>query len=144
MNVLVVDDEHAVRDLVSKRLAELGHQVRTAEDVDGAEAALRSWPEADLVITDIRMTARNGIELLHSAKRLKPEIEVVLMTGYAEVETAASAVDGNALAYLRKPFSIEELLKVVERADRHIEMSKERKEHARKLEALAQLRQFEG
>ena len=136
MNILIVDDEGVVCDLVSKHLAESGHQVRTAEDVDGAEAMLRSWPEADLVITDIRMAARNGIELLHSAKRLKPEIEVILMTGYAEVETATSAVNGNAFAYLRKPFCIEELVKVVERADRHIEMSKERKEHARKLDVL--------
>jgi len=136
MNVLVVDDEQAVLEVVSRRLLSLEHTVQTAETVDAAEAVLRGQEEIDIVITDICMPGRDGMELLQLAKQLRPRVEVILMTGYAEVDSAISAVDAAAFAYLRKPFCVGEFTKVVDRAARQIELCRENERHHRQLEEL--------
>jgi len=134
MNVLVVDDERATRELVSRKLDQLGHALQVAANAAAAEAILARG-EIELLITDIRMPGKDGIELLRFTKRQNSETEVIVMTGYPEIGTAVSAVDEHAFAYLRKPFCVEELAKVVERAAEHIAMRKQAERHARQLEA---------
>jgi len=134
MNVLVVDDERATRKLVGRKLSQLGHAVQTAADAAAAQAII-ARDEIDLVITDIRMPGQDGIELLRFTKRKNHEIEVIIMTGYPELSTAMSAVAEHAFAYLRKPFHLAELAKVVERAAEYITMRKQASRRARQLEA---------
>ena len=136
VNILVVDDEEGIRELISRRLQALGHHTYEAGTADGAEEILAGGLVPDIVISDICMPGQSGIDLLRKIRRNTPQVEVILMTGYAEVETAARAVDARAFAYLRKPFCLDELLNVIGRALQHIELRAERDRHARRLEEL--------
>ena len=134
MNILVVDDERVTRELVRRELVQLGHVVHAAADVAEAEAVL-AHNKVELVVTDVRMPGQSGIDLLHLVKEHHAGTEVIIMTGHPEISTAVSAVADNAFAYLRKPFRIEELAKIVERAGEHIAMQEQVARHARELAA---------
>jgi len=93
-----------------------GHQVQTAGDARAALELLAASDGVDLVLTDFRMAEINGLELLKEIKRRFPEASVVLMTAYATVENAVAAMKGGASDYLSKPFSLQEVEHVVNRA----------------------------
>ena len=113
--ILIADDESMMRDGAARTLARAGHRVTCA--VDG-QAALRQLAaeDVDVLVTDLRMPKMSGIELLHEAKALRPELQVVLMTAYATVATAVSALKQGAFDYLQKPFEAGDLTRVVGRA----------------------------
>jgi len=89
---------------------------------------------SDLLLTDLRMPEMDGLDLLREAKRLRPDIEVVVMTAYATVKTAVTAMKEGAIDYLAKPFDRDELLLVVERA---LERSDLRRENRQLRELVA-------
>ncbi len=103
INILVVDDEESIRDIVAQVLGDDGHKVATAQS---AEAGLKIIDKAPihLVITDIRMDGMDGIELLEKIKAASPEIEVVIMTSHASLETSVKSLRAGAFDYLMKPF----------------------------------------
>ncbi len=86
-DLLIVDDELGMRQFLTHLFQRHGHVVRAAENGRQAMELLRAEP-ADLIISDVRMPDMNGIELLRSARELFPGIEVVLMTAFANVDTA--------------------------------------------------------
>jgi two-component system response regulator HydG len=137
VKLAVIDDQDVVRRLICRRLSALGHEVVEAADVGEGASLLAEHPDLDVLVCDIRMPGGSGIELLEAAKRDRPELEVILMTGYPGVESAARAVEERAFAYLRKPFCVEELINVVRRAEEHIRFRRDRAEYARQLERLA-------
>lgn len=100
--VLVVDDEAGVRETFTTFLRAEGFDVRAAGSVDEALAAL-ACEEFDVVVSDIAMPARSGLELLALVRQLNPEIKVILITGRPSVESAAEAVCHGAVDYLTKP-----------------------------------------
>ncbi len=116
-SILVVDDEAGLRDLFKAELQWQGYQVITAGD---GQEGLRhlNQDQIDLVISDIKMPGMNGIELLKAVKDKDHDMPVVIMTGYASLETAMEAVRLGAYDYIRKPFANfeEEVLQVVEKA----------------------------
>jgi len=103
LHILVVDDESSVRDVVTQVLEDDGH---TVTSVDSAEAALEQLPNSamQLIISDIRMKEMDGIELLEKVKEINPEIEVVIMTSHASLETSVKALREGAFDYIFKPF----------------------------------------
>jgi DNA-binding response OmpR family regulator len=108
MRILVVDDDCVTVDFLTDVLGEMGHEVRDATDGMEALDALDRSP-TDLIISDIRMPRLDGIGLLEAvAKRLDPP-EVVLLTGYGEMETAIQALNLGAKDYLHKPITASEL-----------------------------------
>lgn len=113
--VLVVDDDHLVRETLEELLAENGYEVELTE---GAEAALDRVSEREfgLVLSDIRMPGKDGMELLPELRELRPGMPVILMTGYASIDSAVSAMREGAFDYITKPFRNEELLVSLERA----------------------------
>ena len=113
--ILIVDDEPMMRDGAARTLAARGHSVTCCRDAAAALRRLEAGP-ADLLLTDLRMPRMTGIELLHEARRLRPGMPVVLMTAYATVATAVSALKQGAADYLQKPFDGEELTRVVTKA----------------------------
>jgi two-component system response regulator AtoC len=113
--VLVVDDDDRLRQTLSLLLRTAGHEVLTAVDVEGAEAALREH-DVDLVISDLRMPGGSGLDLLDTVKRLDADASVILLTAYGTVESAVQAMQRGALDYLQKPFDAEELKVRVARA----------------------------
>ena len=127
IRILVVDDDESLRGVMEAVLSEDGHDVVTA---DSAERALQLFAERPfpLVITDIRMGGMNGIELLGRIKEINDEVQVVIMTSYASVETAVSALRSGAYDYLIKPFDDLELISaVVNRAIEKIRLTVENK-----------------
>ena len=113
-NILVVDDEHGIRDLLWEILNDGGHQVELAENAAQARAArLRERP--DLVLLDIWMPDTDGVTLLKewSTTGLL-NMPVIMMSGHATIDTAVEATKIGALAFLEKPITMQKLLKAVE------------------------------
>jgi len=102
--VLVVDDERSVRDLVTTYFKTQGYVVDTAADGDAAIAALDSGAY-DLCILDLRLPGLSGIGVLRYARDRVPECEVVILTGYADVDSAVEALRLGAYDYLQKPLA---------------------------------------
>ncbi len=113
--VLVVDDEEIARENICHVLKKDGHQVAAASRGLEAMALLRS-ESFDLVLTDLKMEGLDGLELLSRIKEASPETAVILITGYATVETAVKAMKTGACDYIAKPFQLEELRAAVARS----------------------------
>ena len=113
-NILVVDDEHGIRDLLWEILNDEGHNVELAENAAQARAA-RTRERPDLVLLDIWMPDTDGVTLLKewsSAGVLT--MPVIMMSGHATIDTAVEATKIGALAFLEKPITLQKLLKAVE------------------------------
>ncbi len=119
--VVVVDDEERMRTLVSKVLGKHGYAVRTAADGASALHLLEEEP-ADLVLTDVKMPGMDGLELLRAVRETLPEAAVILMTAFGSIDAAVQAMREGAYDYISKPFKIEELLVICEKAleQRHL------------------------
>jgi two-component system response regulator PilR (NtrC family) len=114
-NILIVDDERSMREFLAIFLRRAGHRVEAAAGGHEGVATLRSR-EFDVVITDLRMPEVGGLEILAEAKKLYPETQVVVVTAFATTETAIAAMKAGAYDYLTKPFKVDEVGLVVERA----------------------------
>src|SRR5215469_14329934 len=114
-NLLVVDDERNIRVRLAGFFETCGHFVRTAETGKQALDLLDGAP-IDLVLTDYKLAELNGLELLQQIKRRTPETPVILMTAYGTIENTVAAMKAGAYDYLVKPFSLEQIQHIVERA----------------------------
>lgn len=112
--ILVIDDDMLIRDFIAETLRRQSFDVVTAKD--GREGvAVFDGGGYDLVISDIKLPGLNGIEVLKHIKTASPQTIVILMTAYANVETAVESMKLGAANYLKKPFSPEEIELVVEK-----------------------------
>ena len=113
-NILVVDDEHGIRDLLWEILNDEGHNVELAENAAQARAA-RSRERPDLVLLDIWMPDTDGVTLLKEWSASSAlTMPVIMMSGHATIDTAVEATKIGALAFLEKPITLQKLLKAVE------------------------------
>jgi DNA-binding NtrC family response regulator len=110
--ILVVDDEENSRTGLSKILEKSGYQVLTAENGKEALEKLRTEP-CHLVITDMKMPQMNGIQLLKEIKQTNPQVGVIIVTAYGEVDSYLEAMNLGAFEYLNKPIKVDELKKVI-------------------------------
>jgi len=115
ISILVVDDESLMRNLVYKILDQGNYKVQLAASVDEALEAL-SQKEFQLVIADIKMPERNGLELLKRVKEDHPQVGVVMMTAYGDTYSAREVLHAGAEEYIAKPFKSKQLTSAVERA----------------------------
>jgi two-component system response regulator PilR (NtrC family) len=113
--VLVVDDERSMREFLEIFLRSEGYAVRTADGVAAAKQELEA-DEFDVVITDVQMPGGTGLELLSLAQGEAPETVVIVMTAFASTETAIEAMKAGAYDYLTKPFKVDEMRVVLEKA----------------------------
>ena len=113
--ILVADDEDSLRWVLEKGLRQAGYDVTAVQDGD---SALRAFAESpfDLVFLDIRMPGMDGLTALGKLRELRPDAHVVVMTAHGTMETAIQAMQRGAYDYLAKPFDIDEVLLLVERA----------------------------
>ncbi|QLR44003.1 acetoacetate metabolism transcriptional regulator AtoC [Enterobacter sp. RHBSTW-00994] len=113
--ILIVDDEDNVRRMLATAFSLLGHETHCASN---GQAALNLFSDTrpDVVVMDIRMPELNGIDALKVMRTQQPRVPVILMTAYAEVETAVEALRCGAFDYVIKPFDLDELNLVIQRA----------------------------
>src|SRR3954469_4025141 len=117
--ILIVDDQEMMRDPLAANLAREGHEVIATHDGTVAVTRLEGSERFDLLITDLKMPKLTGMELLAEAKRLRPDMPVVLMTAFATVATAVEAMKLGAYDYIQKPFDGDEIKLLVERTLEH-------------------------
>jgi DNA-binding NtrC family response regulator len=116
--VLLVDDEPSILSVLSTLLKQQGYEITPA--LGGVKAKdLLQAESFDLMISDIRMSPVNGLELLKYAKSIQPGLCVIMVTGYGSVETAVAAMKDGAYDYVTKPFKVDELMLTVQRALEH-------------------------
>jgi two-component system response regulator PilR (NtrC family) len=113
--ILVVDDERSMQEFLEICFRRDGHDVATAGDVASALSLLES-DEFDVVITDLQMPGRSGLELLHAVREVSPDVAVILITAFATTETAIAAMKEGAYDYVTKPFKVDEIRLVVDKA----------------------------
>jgi diguanylate cyclase (GGDEF)-like protein len=111
-NILIVDDEQIMRDLLTDVLRTEGYNVGSLSQ---PEEALKKATDngVEIIITDIKMKGMNGIELLRRVKEINPDIDVIVMTGYASVQTAVESMKLGAVDYLTKPLNIDQVRLIV-------------------------------
>ncbi len=113
--ILVVDDDESLREFLEILLVKEGYRVYPAESGEKALNILES-NNISMVISDIRMPGMDGVSLLKAIKTKRPELPVVLITAFASMDSAVSAMKEGAWDYLTKPFRIEELREILEKA----------------------------
>src|SRR5438046_5275433 len=123
--ILVVDDDGASRSLMAQILAEDGHGVVVC--ADGAEAIerLERDGEFDAVVSDIRMVDVDGLEVLDWVRKHAPETPVLLVTAFGNVDGAVGAIRRGAYDYISKPYDVNTIKLVVDRALRHRRLATE-------------------
>jgi len=107
--ILVVDDEAVIRELLYDVLADEGFEVELAPNGRVALERIEEDPSFVLLFTDIMMPEVDGIELIHEARKIRPDLVSIVMTGYATIETARAAVKEGAYDYVLKPFNLSEI-----------------------------------
>ena len=142
-SLLVVDDDVFFRTFCADILRQEGFEVQTA--ASGREALEWLGRRAfDLVLADIYMPGMTGLELLQAVKARSPALDVIIMTGYASIDTAVRALKHGAADYLRKPFAAQELVAVVEAVLAQQRLCREHQRLKRQLELYQLSRAFVG
>ncbi len=142
VHILVVDDDPAVRDVLSEGLSGDSYRCETA--ADGSEALRKIESNGfELMVSDIDMPEMDGMRLLQEAKKVRPDMEIIMVTGVLDVETAIQSMRLGASDYLTKPFNLAEVRITVERALEKQRLVRENREYQRDLEARVQARTAE-
>ncbi|MFK7902628.1 MAG: sigma-54-dependent transcriptional regulator [Nitratireductor sp.] len=125
-DILVIDDEQDIRELVCGILEDEGYQTRMAGDSESALATI-SERKPNMVFLDIWLQGSklDGLELLEEIKKSHPELPVVMISGHGNIETAVSAIQNGAYDYIEKPFKVDRLLLVAERALETMKLKKQ-------------------
>lgn len=112
MKILIVDDDAMVIKSCSRVLEPEGHEIETADTVDGGEALLER-ASFDLMITDIKMPGQDGFEMIRRSVRKRPDMTILVMTGYLVPEIINEVRRLGVTHYIPKPFTPDELLAAV-------------------------------
>ena len=139
--LLIVDDEPNIRSSLARALSLLGYFVEEAGS--GQEAlALLEHTTPDLMVLDMHMPGLDGVEVMHRARQMHPELSIIILTGYATLENAIAAVKLTAADYLRKPASTREIANAVTRTlEKRAKQLRQQRLHQTLREALDVLRQ---
>src|SRR5579864_7800279 len=124
LNLVIVDDERAVRDVCREVAQSLGFNTMVAESAEHTYRLLESQA-IDVVLLDLKLPGANGLEALHKIKQRRPDAEVVVVTGYATVPSAVQAMKNGAYDYVTKPFTMDELKLLLERVAAHLRLKTE-------------------
>ncbi|HYA88795.1 MAG TPA: sigma-54 dependent transcriptional regulator [Nitrospirota bacterium] len=141
--ILVVDDEQSMRDFLAIMLKKEGHDVVTAENGTSALKAVQS-EIFDLVISDIKMSGMDGIDVLKTTKEVSPETIVIMITAFATTETAIEAMKLGAYDYIIKPFKVDELKLIINNSLEKRHLRKENILLKREIESRAGFINFIG
>lgn len=133
--LLIIDDERIALKNLEHVLVKEGYEVATALNGQIALRLLREQP-FDVVLTDLKMEKIDGMQILRRCKELYPDVEVIMITGYATVETAIEAMKHGAYHYVAKPFKLDEVRKVVREAAEKVALKQENRHLRESLEII--------
>ncbi len=142
LHILVVDDDTLTLDATAKLLKQEGYMVSALDNADDAYAFVRDHP-VDAVLTDINMPKTTGIELLEMIHGSEPDIPVVLMTAYAELETAVEAIKKGTFDFLIKPYKALQLFHSIRKAVDYRRLLRMEKNYRTELEETVKIRTAE-
>ncbi|OGR86481.1 MAG: hypothetical protein A3A86_06790 [Elusimicrobia bacterium RIFCSPLOWO2_01_FULL_60_11] len=115
IRIVVADDDAEVLKTLAKILKRRGYEVFPFDSPHKALDFLRQ-EKVDLILSDLKMPDMDGIQFLDKAKKIHPKTPFILITGYATVDTAVSAIKWGAFDYLRKPFEVKKIYEVIDKA----------------------------
>ena len=138
ITVLVVEDEDKLRRVIELQLKGAGFEVLQAAD---AEAGMRLCDQADLVLTDLKLPGMDGLQFLEQLRRQDSHTPVIVMTAFGTIENAVQAMKAGAADFLPKPFSLDHLMAVVNKA---MELRTLRDENRQLKEELGARYQFDN
>ncbi len=115
IKLLVIDDEPIVGKRLKQAFIKMGFEVETFTDPIEAMNTIKQKP-FDIVVTDLKMQGMDGMTVLERVQRLNPKVKVIIITGYAQVDTAAEAFRKGVFDFIPKPFRLEELKNVILKA----------------------------
>ncbi len=124
LNLLIVDDERAIREACREVAQSLGFNTQVAESAEHAYRILEAQG-IDAVLLDLKLPGAGGLEALHKIKNHRPEALVVVVTGYGTVQSAVQAMKNGAYDYVAKPFNIDELKMLLDRMASHLKLKTE-------------------
>lgn len=113
--VLVIDDEPDMREMLSFDLSQEGYEVVTVESGMAALHAIRAR-RYDVAVTDLKMPGMDGVQTLAALKEIDPDMEVIIATGYASLESAVACLKHGAFDYIQKPYDLEQIRTLLARA----------------------------
>lgn len=126
IKILITDDDIDLRELLTEAVGNWGYETSEARDGEEALRKLR-MEHYDLVITDLMMPGMDGLGLLKKIKELDKDILVIVITGYATIETAVKAIEAGAYDYIAKPFRLDELTIVIKNACERLRLTSHNK-----------------
>jgi PAS domain S-box-containing protein len=135
IRALVVDDEHLILKIISDILTKEGYEVKTAFSCDRALQLLKE-NSLQVVLTDIRMPEKSGINLLEEIRTFNSDIPVILMTGFASLDTAMRAVQHGAFDYITKPLDYDKLKSVIKHAVERYDLLRENRRLLKELKLI--------
>jgi len=112
--ILIIDDEAGIRDLLTQELKSVGYSTDASGDGEAALAKMQA-KKFQVILCDLNMPKMNGLETLEEIRKIDPDAEVIMMTGYATIETAVEAMKKGAYDFVQKPFNLSEVLMLVEK-----------------------------
>ena len=123
-SVLVIDDEPMIRRLLEKELATVERQILSAPDAGEAMAMVRAnW--FDVILMDLRLPDKNGLDLLVEVKEQASTSEIIMITGHGDVDSAVMAMKLGAYDFIPKPFNLDQLDMLVEKAHQRAVLARE-------------------
>jgi signal transduction histidine kinase len=118
--ILIAEDEETLREVMAKICTDIGHEVVTASDgVDALEKLQKAETPYDLLVTDYKMPRMNGLALLATVRKEFPEMEMIMITAFADIQSTVKAMKEGTFDYIPKPIDREVLIKVVARCLEH-------------------------
>ncbi len=135
-SLLVLEDDKNTRDKLARVFEKEGYEVFTGQD---GEEGIKIFSERkiDILLVDIKMPKKNGMEVLHEVKKLSKDCEVIMLTGYGDEDTAIQAMRDGAINYIRKPMDLDQLILAIQKAVDKLHLQRAYLYKARELE-LAQ------
>lgn len=142
--VLILDDESTLRTALFRLLDRKGFQVVTAQRLDEARSFMSPDKPFDLAIVDMNLPDGNGLDLISEIKAISPGTQVLVLTGFATIDTAIQATQKGAYHFLTKPFNVEELMSLIDKALSHKNLEQENKQLRSELGSRYQFNQIIG
>lgn len=134
LRIWIAEDDDELREILGNSLANEDREIQLFKDGKEVLAAMPGG-SFDILITDLVMPGADGIHILKEVKRFHPDRMVIIMTGYASIDSAIQAIRGGAYDYIRKPFKLEELEIIIKHASEKISLVRQNRDLLQRLEA---------